>query len=73
MARGDEIRRIAYNLWEKEDRPEGRALDHWLRAEAIWVSQHGTQPRSAQASGQDRRLVVSQPPKSTRGTTPYTP
>jgi hypothetical protein len=23
----------AYFLWESEGRPEGRALDHWLRAE----------------------------------------
>jgi hypothetical protein len=24
----------AYQLWEAEGRPEGRALDHWLLAEA---------------------------------------
>jgi len=32
----DEKRRIrewAYDLWEKEGRPTGRALDHWLEAE----------------------------------------
>lgn len=32
----DEKRRIrewAYELWEKEGRPTGRALDHWLEAE----------------------------------------
>ena len=26
------IREAAYRLWEDEGRPEGRALDHWLRA-----------------------------------------
>jgi hypothetical protein len=26
------IREHAYHLWEKEGRPEGRALDHWLAA-----------------------------------------
>jgi hypothetical protein len=26
------IRERAYYLWESEERPEGRALDHWLRA-----------------------------------------
>jgi hypothetical protein len=26
------IREAAYRLWEKEGRPEGQALDHWLRA-----------------------------------------
>ena len=24
----------AYAIWEEEGRPEGRDLDHWLRAEA---------------------------------------
>ncbi len=24
----------AYGLWEHEGRPEGRSLEHWLRAEA---------------------------------------
>jgi Protein of unknown function (DUF2934) len=30
----ERIRRRAYELWEREGRPEGRALDHWRRAEA---------------------------------------
>ena len=29
-----EIEMHAYRLWEQEGRPEGRALDHWLRAES---------------------------------------
>ena len=28
------IREAAYWLWEREGRPEGRALEHWLRATA---------------------------------------
>ncbi len=31
----EEIARIAYLLWEEEGRPQGRAKDHWLRAEAV--------------------------------------
>jgi hypothetical protein len=27
------IAEAAYYIWEKEGRPNGRALDHWLRAE----------------------------------------
>jgi hypothetical protein len=27
-------REAAYHLWEREGRPDGRALDHWLRATA---------------------------------------
>jgi Protein of unknown function (DUF2934) len=28
------IRERAYAIWEEEGRPEGRHLDHWVRAEA---------------------------------------
>jgi hypothetical protein len=38
------IREAAYGLWEREGRPEGRALEHWLRATA------------ERASGKSRRL-----------------
>ena len=30
-----EIARLAYRIWEDESRPEGRALKHWLQAEAL--------------------------------------
>jgi hypothetical protein len=29
-----EIETRAYLLWESEGRPEGKALEHWLRAES---------------------------------------
>lgn len=29
----DPIAVCAYYLWEQEDRPEGRDLEHWLQAE----------------------------------------
>lgn len=29
------IRDAAYRIWEEEGRPEGRDLDHWLKAEAL--------------------------------------
>jgi hypothetical protein len=41
MARDEEIRCMAYDLWEHEARPEGRALDHWLKGEATWVPSTG--------------------------------
>ncbi|MGO9418684.1 DUF2934 domain-containing protein [Roseiarcus sp.] len=33
------IRDRAYEIWEQEGRPEGRALNHWLRAK--WEIEHG--------------------------------
>ena len=36
MGRGDEIRTIAYRIWEEEGRCDGHDFDHWLKAEVIW-------------------------------------
>ncbi len=44
MAKDDEIRDIAYKLWEEEGRPDGKDVEHWFKAETIW------QERQNQAS-----------------------
>jgi len=31
----EEIALCAYGIWEREGRPVGRDLEHWLQAEAI--------------------------------------
>jgi hypothetical protein len=36
LRREDEIRIIAFQIWEGEDRPKGRDVEHWLQAEKIW-------------------------------------
>ena len=36
MERESDIRKIAYELWEKEGKPEGRDMEFYFRAEAIW-------------------------------------
>ena len=36
MGREDEIRIIAYRIWEEEDCCDGRDCEHWLKAEVIW-------------------------------------
>jgi hypothetical protein len=54
----ERIRAIAYTLWEEEGQPQGRDLDHWLRAselvaaeaavsespapEPVWLERKGT-------------------------------
>jgi hypothetical protein len=41
----EEIRQIAYKLWQEEGYPDGRQLDHWFSAEAIWRGrQEAAQP-----------------------------
>ena len=39
MHHDDAVKVIAYRIWEEEGRPEGRALDHWLKAEVLWYDE----------------------------------
>jgi hypothetical protein len=36
MGREDEIRIIAYLIWEEEGCCDGHDCEHWLKAEVIW-------------------------------------
>jgi hypothetical protein len=36
MAKEDDIRLIAYGLWEQEGCPNGKDCEHWYKAELIW-------------------------------------
>lgn len=40
VASENEIRLMAYYIWEKENRPNGRDVEHWLKAEEIWERRH---------------------------------
>ena len=44
--REEEIRLIAYRIWEEEGRPHGRDLEYWQKAEEIWEEQHREEPRA---------------------------
>ncbi len=39
MHHDEAVKVIAYRIWEEEGHPEGRALDHWLKAETLWDEQ----------------------------------
>jgi len=39
MGKEDEVRLIAYNIWEQEERINGKDSEHWFRAEVIWEEQ----------------------------------
>ncbi len=59
MAREDEIKLIAYNLWEEESCPEGRDCEHWYRAEVIWEEQQ--KPKTAvKSSSMESKPAVKQ-------------
>ena len=36
MEKEEEIRLIAYRIWEEEGCIDGRDCEHWFRAEIIW-------------------------------------
>jgi DUF2934 family protein len=36
----EEIRQLAYRLWQEAGCPEGNDVQHWLKAEAIWLNEH---------------------------------
>ncbi len=45
----DEIAALAHRYYEKEGRPEGRAHEHWLRAEEELRSQRSSSEAEAAA------------------------
>ena len=60
MAREDEVRLIAYAIWEEEGYSHGRDTEHWFRAEAIWEERQ--KPEAA------ARKIEAGPKKTTRRT-----
>lgn len=58
----DEIARRAYAIFEQEGRPEGRDMEHWLRAEAQLAAASQTPtPRDTSAA-----RISARPPARTR-------
>ncbi len=37
MHHEEEVQQIAYYIWEEQGHPQGRDIEHWLKAEALWV------------------------------------
>ena len=69
MPREEEIREIAYAIWEQEGCCDGRHVEHWLRAELIWQDrQASNQPATGKkAPGRGRR---TQPVEKTKRRAP---
>jgi hypothetical protein len=40
VGKEDEIRLIAYRIWEEEGCQDGRDCEHWFRAESLWETQN---------------------------------
>jgi hypothetical protein len=73
MHHENEVRLIAYELWENDGRPDGRDLDHWLQAEAIWAERQLPQleetaskpsvKKARRTTTTKRRTTSRRPPK----------
>ena len=40
VERDAEIRELAYRIWQEQGYPHGDEVQHWLKAEAIWLEKH---------------------------------
>jgi hypothetical protein len=57
VARADEVRMIAYNLWEREGCVNGKDCEHWFRAEAIWKDQQKPETTVASVKFQSKQVA----------------
>ena len=54
-AREQEIRELAYCLWEAAGCPSGQDLEYWHKAEAAWDEQNARSAASAVKAARPRR------------------
>lgn len=55
MNHEDEIRLIAYRIWEEEGCPDGCHEEHWVRAEVIWREGFSEVAKTAAARAKARK------------------
>jgi hypothetical protein len=61
MVKEDEIKLIAYNIWQEEGCVEGHDCDHWYRAEVIWEQ---NQKPAAKIVKPETKQIASQSTKA---------
>ena len=40
VERDEQIRELAYRIWQEEGYPHGYEVQHWLKAETMWLEKH---------------------------------
>lgn len=65
----DRIKMVAYELWEQEGRPEGRAMDHWDEAtrRVLAEARGGSLPRQPPEERAPVERVTPNPRKEVPG------
>jgi DUF2934 family protein len=61
--RDEEIRQLAYRLWQEAGCPEGNDIQHWLSAEALWLRDH-----RAPSDGKPAKGAKPRKPRKSRAT-----
>ena len=64
MDRDDEIREIAYTIWEQEGCTNGNDLEYWLKAEKIWEERNTAATSTAQTAEAARPVLQAKSRKS---------
>jgi len=56
----EEVRQLAYRMWQEAGCPNGSDLQHWLKAKEIWLESHRpekqTKPSKARKPRPTRKL-----------------
>jgi len=61
MSREKAIRELSYFIWEREGRPEGRNLEHWLLAETELRAEPKAAKAATRAKAQPAAAAKSSP------------
>ena len=66
MERENEIKLIAYQIWEEEGCCEGRDMDHWIKAEVVWKQKQAKpeQKKEAKPAAKKEAPKVSEAKKT---------
>jgi hypothetical protein len=57
MGKEDEIRLIAYSMWEEEGCQDGHDCEHWIRAEAIWEEKQKNEATSTKTKTKSKQTT----------------
>jgi Protein of unknown function (DUF2934) len=55
IERDEQIRELAYKIWQEEGYPHGYEVQHWLKAETIWLEEKRPQSESKQPKALNKR------------------
>jgi hypothetical protein len=51
----EQIRKLAYRIWQAEGYPHGYDVQHWLKAEAMWQEEHRPKSKPKQSKPLTKR------------------